>query len=601
MGRFAPGPLMAAVLFAIGGAACSSGDDADAHAGTVEARRAALDALLDEHWEYTLERHPEFASMLGDKRWNDRITDFSEEAIEADLARTREFLDRFRAIDPTGFPEQERLNRDLMIRELDTQLEGAEFKPWRMPVSQISGIHLMAPRFASMLALTEVKDYDDLIARYRQLPTAFDQVVEQMRMGMVEGLMPPKFLLETVAGQAADLAASDPEASPFAQPLGAFPEGVPAEERERIRAEMIAAIRDDILPAYARFAEFVRDEYAPAGRDEVGMWSLPDGEKRYAYLVKLQTTTDLTPAAIHELGLAEVAALEEEMREIATGLGYDDLQSFNAALEGMPELRPASREEMLEIYRGHIDAMYEKLPRLFGRLPQARVEVLPVEEYREQGAPGASYLRGSPDGSRPGRIMVNTSEAASRKTIDMESTAYHEGVPGHHLQGTIAQELPELPPFRQQGGYAAYSEGWALYAERLGKEVGLYGNPYSDYGRLQDEMLRAIRLVVDTGIHARRWSRDDVVEFFRDHSAIDEVTIQSETDRYIVWPGQALAYKVGQLKILKLRERAESELGERFDIRAFHDEVLGAGALPLDALEERIDAWIAGQKANAPA
>jgi uncharacterized protein (DUF885 family) len=387
------------------------------------------------------------------------------------------------------------------------------------------------------------------------------------------------------------------ETSPFAQPLGSFPEGVPPEEQERIREEMLAAIRDDILPAYERFTEFVRDEYAPAGREEPGMWSLPEGEERYAFLVKVQTTSDLTPEQIHEIGLAEVEALEEEMRRVASSLGYDDLESFNAALEGMPELRPQSREEILEIYRGHIDAMYEKLPELFGRLPQAKVEVLPVEEFREREAAGAQYMRPAPDGSRPGRVMVNTNDPTARKTIDMESTAYHEGVPGHHLQLTIAQELPELPRFRQQGGYTSYTEGWALYSERLGKEVGFFSNPYSDYGRLQDEMLRAIRLVVDTGFHFKGWSREDVVQFFRDHSAIDEITIQSETDRYIVWPGQALSYKIGQLKILELRERAETELGEEFDVRAFHDEILGAGALPLDVLEGRIHAWIASRKA----
>ncbi len=284
------------------------------------------------------------------------------------------------------------------------------------------------------------------------------------------------------------------------------------------------------------------------------------------------------------------------MLEIAKKLGYQDLKSFNAAIEDDPKLKARSRQHILDLYRKYIDQMYTKLPELFGRLPKAKVEVLPVEEFREKEAAGAQYNPGTPDGSRPGRVMVNTGDATSRKTISMESTAYHEGVPGHHMQLTIAQELPELPPFRQQGGYTSFAEGWALYSERLGKEVGFYQDPYSDYGRLQDEMLRAIRLVVDTGFHYKRWTRDQVVQFFHDHSAIDEVDVQSETDRYIVWPGQALAYKIGQLKILELRERAKKELGAKFDIREFHDEVLGAGALPLDVLEERIDAWIAAEK-----
>lgn len=284
------------------------------------------------------------------------------------------------------------------------------------------------------------------------------------------------------------------------------------------------------------------------------------------------------------------------MMAIATKLGFKDLKSFNASIEQNKKLRATSREQILELYRGYINGMRAELPKLFGRLPKADVEVLPTEAFREREAPGAEYQQGTPDGSRPGHVFVNTREPESRKTISMESTAYHEGLPGHHMQISIAQELPTLPPFRQQAGYTAYVEGWALYSERLGKEVGFYRDPYSDYGRLQDEMLRAIRLVVDTGLHHKRWTRAQVVQFFHDHSAIDEVDVQSETDRYISWPGQALAYKIGQLKILELRERAKNQLGSRFDIRGFHDEVLGAGALPLNELEARINNWIASKK-----
>jgi uncharacterized protein (DUF885 family) len=337
----------------------------------------------------------------------------------------------------------------------------------------------------------------------------------------------------------------------------------------------------------------------PKGRTEVGLWSLPDGEARYAFRVKNSTTTDMTPEQIHQIGLREVARIEGEMLQVAKKLGYSDLKSLNAAIEKNPDLHAHSKQQILDLYKQHIDAMYTKLPQLFGRLPKAKVEVLPTEAFREKEASSAEYNQGTPDGSRPGRVQVNTSDPEKRKIINIESTAYHEGVPGHHMQITIAQELPTLPPFRQQGAYTAFDEGWALYAERLGKEVGFYQDTYSDYGRLQDEMLRAIRLVVDTGLHYKRWSRDQVVQFFHDHSAIDEVEVQSETDRYIVWPGQALAYKVGQMKILELRERAHKALGDRFDIRAFHDEVLGAGALPMDVLEKRIDAWIAAQKGMA--
>jgi uncharacterized protein (DUF885 family) len=562
----------------------------------LQARRAALTKLLAEHWEYSLSHSPEFASILGDKRWNDKISDNSQAAIDADLARTREFLGRFEAIDTTGFPEQEKLNQELMVRDLREGLEGAKLKDWLMPVNQISGIHLQAPQFPAMLTFTTVKDYDDLITRYKLLPRAFDQTIEHMRAGMAAGLMPPKFLLEKVVVQTEGIASTPAEKSPFAQPLAQFPKAIPAAEQTRIREQMLAAIQGSIVPAYARLSRFVKEEYAPKGRAEPGMWSLPGGEARYAFAVKASTTSNLTPEQIHQLGLSEVARIEGEMLQVGRKLGYNDLKSLYAGIDKDPKLRAHSRQQILDLYKRHIDQMYARLPQLFGRLPKARIEVVQTEAFREKEASSAEYQTGSPDGARPGRVQVNTSEPEQRKIITCESTAYHEGVPGHHMQLSIAQELPTLPPFRQQGGYTGFVEGWALYSERLGKEVGFYQDPYSDYGRLQDEMLRAIRLVVDTGFHYKHWSREQVVQFFHDHSGVDEVEVQSETDRYIVWPGQALAYKIGQLKILELRERSKKELGARFDIRKFHDEVLGAGALPLDVLEERINHWIAAQK-----
>jgi uncharacterized protein (DUF885 family) len=326
------------------------------------------------------------------------------------------------------------------------------------------------------------------------------------------------------------------------------------------------------------------------------MWSLPDGAARYAMRVRQSTTTNLTAAQIHDIGLKEVARIEGEMLDIAKKLGTSDLATFNAAVGRNPDLRAKSREQIVDIYRKYEDQMYAQLPKLFGRLPKAKLEVVPMEPFREKSAAGADYNEGATDGSRPGRINVNTSDPTERKTITMESTAYHEGVPGHHMQISIAQELTGLPMFRRQGGYTAFVEGWALYSEKLGKEVGFYQDPYNDFGRLNDEMLRAIRLVVDTGLHSKKWTREQVVKFFHNHSAIDEVDVQSETDRYIVWPGQALGYKIGQLKITELRERARKELGDRFDIRAFHDEVLGAGALPMNVLEQRVNDWIAVQK-----
>jgi uncharacterized protein (DUF885 family) len=587
-------------LFAVGLALCLTTNlFAASLPGTdLEARRKQLNDLLAEQWEYVLRTSPEYASILGDKRYNDQISDFSQKAIDDDLAMTKEFLTRFEGVDTAGFPEQEALNKTLMVRQLKESLDNAHFKSWEMPVNQISGIHLQAPQLAAYLPYTTVKDYEDYITRMKKFPTLLDQNIIQMRKGMAEGLMPPKFLLEKVVTQAEGIGNQPPDKSPFAQPLAKFPKEISEADRKRLSESLLAVIRDQVNPAYLRFAKFVKEEYAPKGRTEPGIWSLPEGAARYAAAVKSSTTTDLTPEEIHQIGLREVARIEKEMMEIATKLGFKDLKTLNAAIEKDPRLHPQSREQILEIYRGHVANMQREMPKLFGRLPKASVEVKQTEAFREAEASGAEYNQGSPDGSRPGYIMVNTSNPTSRKTITMESTAYHEGIPGHHLQISIQQELPTLPPFRQQGGNTAYVEGWALYSERLGKEIGFYKDPYNDYGRLQDEMLRAIRLVVDTGFHYKRWTRDQVVQYFHDHSATDEVEVQSETNRYISWPAQALGYKIGQLKILELRERSKKELGDKFDIRQFHDEILGAGSLPLDVLEARINNWIAAKKSG---
>lgn len=565
---------------------------------SLEARRKALNDLLHEQWEYTMRTNPIFASILGDKRWNDKVDDFSQAAIDDNIEQSRRFLGRFEAIDTAGFPDQEILNKQLMVRDLQMAVDGARFKPWEMPVSQFGGIHVDAPAIVSVLSFETVRDYEDYIARLRALPRLFDQNIEQMRKGMADGLMPPKILLEQVVTQANTIAIIDPEKSPFAHPFERFPDAVPETDRKRLRDAGIAAIRDAVLPEYVKFTAFIRDEYAPKGRTEPGIWSLPDGPERYAFRVKESTTTDLTPEEIHQIGLLQVKEIEGRMLGVAKQLGYPDLKSFYAAIKSDPKLHPHSREEILDLYRKHIDDMYTKLPDLFGRLPKGRLEVMPIEEFREKEA-STHYMQGTPDGSRKAHVMVNTGDFAKRTTLDIETTAYHEGVPGHHLQIALAQELPELPPFRQQENYTAYTEGWALYAERLGKEAGFFQDPYSYYGHLQDDMLRAIRLVVDTGFHYKHWSRQQVVDFFHDHSAIDEPEVQSETDRYMAWPAQALGYKIGQLEILKLRQYSKEQLGAKFDLRAFHDEVLSGGALPLDVLTSRIHEWVGQQKAQA--
>jgi uncharacterized protein (DUF885 family) len=583
--------LLAAILFATTASAGElSGADLDK-------RRKALADLLKDQWEYTLRTSPEFASILGDRRYNDQLSDVSEAAVKKDLAATKKFLQRLERIETTGFSEQESVNKALLAHNLRDNIEDIGLKEWEMPVTQISGIHLNAAQLPSLLPFATTKDYDDYAKRLRGFPKQMDDTIANMRKGMRDRLMPPKFLLEKVVKQAEGIAAQEPDKTPFAGPLSKFPDAVPEADRARLRTEIVDAIRTSVLPSYVKFTAFVRDDYAPHGRKDAGMWALPDGAKRYAVRVRQSTTTKLSADEIHQIGLHEVTRIEGEMLSIAKSLGFPDLKSFRASLDKNPDLKGKTREHILELYRGYIDQMNAKLPQLFGRLPKAKVIVVPVEEFREKEAPGAEYEPGAPDGSRPGRVEVNTGEAESRKTINMESTAYHEGVPGHHMQIAIAQELTGLPEFRRFGtSYTAYVEGWALYSEKLGKEVGFYTNPYNDYGRLQDEMLRAIRLVVDTGLHAKHWTREQVVQFFHDHTSEDEVEVQNETDRYIVWPGQALGYKIGSLKITELREKARKELGDKFDIRAFHDEVLGAGALPMDVLEQRINDWIGRMK-----
>jgi len=569
-----------------------------APAADLESRRKALNALLDEQWEYTMRHSPIFASSLGDKRYNDQIYDFSQEAIDADLEHERQFIPRLQAIDTTGFPDQEILNRRLMIRDLQMDLERSRFKLWEMPVDQQDGIHTGLPQLVNILPFDTVKDYEDYITRLKLLPRLFDQTIIQMRKGMADGLMPPRMLLEKVVTQSNEIGTMPPEKSPYLAPFNKFPDSVPEADRKRLREAGMAAIRDSINPAYAKFTAFVRDEYVPKGRSEPGVWSLPHGDEIYAFRVKESTTTNLTPEEIHQIGLAQVKEIEARMLQVASQLGYKDMKSFGAAVKANPQLHPKSRQEIIDLYSKYIDTMYTKLPDLFGRLPKGRLDVMPIEEFREKAA-ATHYLPGSPDGSRKAHVMVNTGDFEHRTILNFETTAYHEGVPGHHLQIALAQELSDLPKFRQQEYYTAYTEGWALYSERLGKEAGFFRDPYSYFGHLEDDMLRAIRLVVDTGFHYKHWSRQQVVDFFHDHSLIDEPEVQSETDRYMANPAQALGYKIGQLEILKLRAYAKDQLGDRFDIRAFHDEVLTGGALPMDVLSDRIHDWVKQEKASA--
>jgi uncharacterized protein (DUF885 family) len=563
---------------------------------SLEDRRKALNDLFHDYWEDRLKHDPEFASTIGDLRYNDQISDYSVAAINDALAREQRFLLRLAAIDPTGFTDQEKASQELLIREFEEDQEAAEFKEWEMPLTQMDGIHARYPRLVAELTFSTVKDYDDWIARLHALPHAFDQVTTNMSIGMEDHRVPPKFLLEKALEQVKQLANQKPEDSPLAMPLKNFPASISASEQARIKGEMLDAISNEVFPAYLRFARFLEVSYIPAGRDQPGIAALPDGAKYYQFLIKRTTTTDLTAAEIHQIGLDEVGKDEAAMLAIAQKLGFKDLASFSASLKTNPKQHPASADALVAAYKSYLGPMQARLPQLFGTLPKAPFEVTTVPDYAAKTSPPAYYESGTPDGSRPGRLFIDTYDATDRNLYSVESIAYHEGIPGHHLQISIAQELQGVPEFRKFEQYTAYTEGWAFYSEHLGKDIGLYQDPYSDYGRLENETWRAIRLVVDTGVHSEGWTRDQMVQYFRDHSAIDEPSMQAEVDRYIAWPSQALAYKIGQLKILELRDRAQKALGDKFDIRAFHDQVIDAGALPLDVLEHRIDAWIAAQK-----
>jgi uncharacterized protein (DUF885 family) len=563
---------------------------------SLEDRRKALDQVFRDYWEDVLRHAPEMASSLGDKRYNDQISDYSVRAYNEGLEREQRFLLRLAAIDNTGFTAQENISRDLLLRQFTEDQEASEFKEWEFQINQMGGIQTAFPQLVPQLSFTTVKDYDDWIARLHAMPKAFSQATEDMSIGVQDHRVPPKFLLEKALDQVKDLAHQKPEESPLAEPLKKFPASISAGEQTRIRQEMLDAIGKEVLPAYLRLQRFVEVTYVPAGHEEPGISALPDGAKYYAFLIRRTTTTNLTADQIHKIGEDEVAKDEAEMLVIAKKLGFADLKSFEADVKTNPKLKPTSREQILDAYRGYLGPMQAKLPQLFGRLPKAGFEVAPVPDYLEKTSSDAYYESGTPDGSRPGRIRVNTYNPTGRCLCDAESIAYHEGLPGHHLQISISQELEGVPDFRKFGGYTAFSEGWGLYAERLGKDVGFYQDPYSDYGRLQGDIWRAIRLVVDTGVHSQHWTRQQMVDYFHDHSAINETSVQSETDRYIAWPSQALAYKVGQLKILELRDRAKKALGDKFDIRAFHDQVLDSGALPLDVLDQRINDWIATLK-----
>jgi uncharacterized protein (DUF885 family) len=557
----------------------------------VAERLAAQNAVFEEQFETDLRNFPERATAFGDYRYNDKLADYSLAAISQRNQTDQAFLARLQAISTSGFSDQDQLSHDLLVRVLEQRILDFSLEEYKMPINQQNGIHTSLADLPLSVPLDSVQHYEDYIARLHQIPRVLSQTTEVLRAGMKAQLMPVRFLIAKLPVQCQGIVDSDP----FLLPTRKYPAEISAADQKRLTQQITDAIQSDVIPAYRTFAEFLRTEYAPQGRTTLAVTSLPDGEKRYANDIYARTTTRMSPDEIHQLGLREIDRIQREMTAIAKKQGFPDLAAFRESLKTNPKYIPTSAGQILDDYRHYIAQMEPKLPQLFTLLPKSPVTVEPIPDF--QAAAATHYVTGTPDGKRPGRVVVATSDFAHRSLINDEAIAYHEGIPGHHLQLSVQQQLEGLPKFRLHSlGFNAYIEGWALYAEQLGKEVGFYQDPVSDYGRLSSELFRAVRLVVDTGIHSKGWSRDQVVEFMRKSGAVDEPSIQSETDRYIAWPAQALSYKLGQLKFRELRERAQGALGPNFDIRAFHDEMLNGGTLPLDMLEARTIRWIEAQK-----
>jgi uncharacterized protein (DUF885 family) len=605
-----------AALFGLGalavllGAASSFGAPSDTFKAGVESviaeagqapERARLHRLFQLHWDYVLQEFPEFATGVGAAGQNDRWTDQSAAAIARRKANLELPVKALAAIDRTKLAPEDALNYDLFKRQAEAQLEGRRFPGELMPLTQLYGLHHGVPQMLSeQMPSRTAADYEAILSRLRGTPVLIDQTIALMKEGLRRGVTPPKITLRNVVGQADALLVDDPVKSPL---LGAFqrmPETIPADRREAFKGEAAKLLKEQALPAFRRLRDFLASEYVPGCRESLATGALPDGQAWYAYQVAQSTTTRLTPRQIHEIGLEEVKRIRAEMEGLMRSTGFArDLPAFFEFLRTDPRFFFARPEELLAGYREIAKRADPEVIKLFGRMPRLPYGVIPMPAHNAASRSAGAYDAGSLAAGRPGYFAANLSAVETRPKWEMEALVLHEAVPGHHLQIALAQEQPDLPSFRKHGGYDAYGEGWALYAETLGHDMGFYKDPYSHFGALNYQMWRAVRLVVDTGIHAFGWSRQQAIDYFKASSAKPEREIVVEIDRYIVSPGQALAYKIGQRKFLELRERARKELGARFDIRAFHDAVLAEGSLPLDVFEARIDAWIAQRKASA--
>jgi uncharacterized protein (DUF885 family) len=558
---------------------------------------AALDALVEEYFESQLELAPMSATAIGDSRYDDRLDESTTPGFrEKELAIERAFLDRVRLIDATRLSPASRLTHEIFTSERELAIEGQRFPEELMPFHQMGGLPMDLAVYGSGSGpqpFATAKDYDRFLKRLRQFPRWVDGAIALMREGMARGVTLPRASMAKTVPQLRELLTPSLRDNIFWGPIDRLPKGISDVDQKRITAEYEAALRTEVLPAYARLADFVERDYLPAARTTVGWSALADGQAWYRWRIERSTTMDRPAEEIHELGLAEVARIRGEMLRVKEQVGVKgDLDAFFKFLEEDPRFYFTNEEDLLEAYREakrQIDAL---LPKLFSDFPKADYEIRAVEPFRAASSAGASYQSPSADGKRPGIFYINTFNLKAQPNFGIETLSLHEAAPGHHFQISIQQELTDLPRFRRFNGYTSYVEGWALYAESIGKELGVFTDPYQWYGRLSDEMLRAMRLVVDTGLHAKGWTRERAIQYMLDNSSLAESDVTAEVERYMVIPGQALGYKLGQLHISALRAKAERELGRAFDVREFHGQVLRDGALPMDVLGKKIDRWI---------
>ncbi|MDT5270066.1 MAG: hypothetical protein QOH49_2252 [Acidobacteriota bacterium] len=556
----------------------------------------ALNQLFDEEWEWTMREFPTFASSLGDRRYNDRLTDVSLAAAERRQQHRQQTLARLGKIDRARLSTADQLNYDLFRKDLENDIEEHRLRLNLMPVTQLGGIQ-STDELAELLRFQSVKDYDDWLARLRAFPAYVDQTLEVLREGVHAKMLWPKVTLQRVPGQLDRQLNARTEESGFYKPFRNFPRDIPDAERARLSQQGREAVEQSVIPALRRFREYFVKEYLPASFDRVGAWQWPNGAEAYAFLARRHTTTDMTPEQIHEKGLSEVARLRAEMQKVMTQVGFrGSLKEFFKKLRTDEEFYYKRPEDLLNAYRAVAKRIDPNLVKVFKTLPRMPYGVIPIPDTLAPDTTTAYYQQPAADGSRPGYYYVNLYKPETRPKWEMMALSLHESVPGHHLQIARAMELGEIPKFRRYGGYTAFVEGWGLYAESLGEDMGLYDDPYSKFGQLTYEMWRAVRLVVDTGMHFYKWDRQRAIDYFLDNAAKTELDVTNEIDRYITDPGQALAYKIGELKLKELRARAKAALGDNFDVRDFHDLVLGSGAVPLDVLERDVNEWIKQQK-----